>query len=454
MLLSFRFANHRSFRDEQQLNLTPVYPADAKPARPDPAVRVAGIFGANASGKSNALHALTFMRHLALSSDREVEPGLGLSNEPFRLNRTHANEPSRYVVDLLLDGVRHTYGFTIDSQRVLEEWLYTYPYKKKRCVFERDGDNFSWGEESGKQGELARIAGITSPTALFLSTAMRFALSGHVSPHDQGTSATSFFRVYLWFRRLHVRTRSDGRPDEIRLALAWPEDERDRMILINILRAADLGISDVIASRLDHISPTPSETSTDDIRGNPWSRIHEFVADLTTHLNRPIRRLRFSHKGADGDIQLDFQEESAGTKQLLYLSMSAIEALRFGALMTVDEIDASLHPMLTAKLINLFQAPTTNPRGSQLIFTSHDATLLGTFDAEEVLRRDQIWFTEKDEEGASTLYPLTDFKPRRTGENRPRRYLNGNYGGVPDLSADLFEQALVGRGEFDAQATS
>ena len=120
--------------------------------------------------------------------------------------------------------------------------------------------------------------------------------------------------------------------------------------------------------------------------------------------------------------------------------------------MLIDEIDASLHPILTAKLISMFRSTSVNPLRSQLIFTSHDAALLGTIDTEEILRRDEIWFAEKDADGASTLYPLTDFKPRREGENRQRRYLNGNYGAIPDLSTHLFEQALAARGGADDAA--
>ena len=128
MLLSFRFANHRSFRDEQQLNLTPVYGDGTEAGEPTPqAVQVVGVFGANASGKSNCLGALAFMRQMVVESDRAVEPGVGLSREPFRLDPEIARQPSRYVVDLMLGGVRHTYGFTIDDDRVLDEWLYHYP---------------------------------------------------------------------------------------------------------------------------------------------------------------------------------------------------------------------------------------------------------------------------------------------------------------------------------------
>lgn len=111
----------------------------------------------------------------------------------------------------------------------------------------------------------------------------------------------------------------------------------------------------------------------------------------------------------------------------------------------MDEIDASLHPLLTAKLIALFRSEATNRYNAQLIFTSHDATLLGMLDGDEVLRRDEIWFTEKDADGVSNLYPLAEFKPRKEGENRPRRYLNGSYGAIPDLSMQMFEHALASR---------
>jgi hypothetical protein len=441
MLLSFRFANHRSFRDEQQLNLTPVYPADAEPSAEDEAVRVAGIFGANASGKSNLLHALAFMRQFAIASDRDVEPGLGLSRHPFRLDAEYASAPSRYVVDLRLSGVRHTYGFTIDDDRVLEEWLYHYPLKKKRRIFERDGDAFSWGEESGRRGDLERIAEITAPTALFLSTSARFT---HGFPFDHDTGLNDpLLTTYLWFRALHTRTRPDAWP-HLAMARAWPDQRSEQNLLVELLRAADLGIEDA----------TVEEYAIDAFTTEPEGPDVAVEATPLRRVKRKGHRLRFTHKGSGTKAVLDLTDESTGTQQLLNLAMAAVVALRNGRMMTVDEIDASLHPMLTAKLIGLFQSSATNPHGSQLVFTSHDATLLGTFDAEEVLRRDQVWFTEKDDEGASILYPLTDFKPRRTGENRPRRYLNGNYGGIPDLSSDLFEQALIGRGELDDPAAN
>ena len=117
----------------------------------------------------------------------------------------------------------------------------------------------------------------------------------------------------------------------------------------------------------------------------------------------------------------------------------------------VDEIDSSLHPLLTANLVRLFQSPVANKRGAQLIFTSHDATLLGSIDGEDILKRDQVWFTEKESDGASELFALTEFKPRREGENRQKRYLNGTYGAIPELSMRLFEQAISSRMDASAE---
>ncbi len=434
MLLSFRFANHRSFRDEQQLNLMPVYGSDAgQPTNLEP-VRTVGIFGANASGKSNCLNALAFMRRMVFRSDRDVEPGRGIFRDPFLLSPQSRAEPSRYVVDLVLDGVHHTYGFTIDDERVLEEWLYQYPLKKKRRIFERDRQKFSWGEHSGKRHDLENVARITAPTALFLSTVARFSMTGI-------SAADPLYDVYHWFQGNRVRSISSLR---FFGSGEWPEDENDQRIIVELMRVADVGIERI--SLRERPEPTPIPDSVRRVLGESLSS-----ADFDDMGTRDLSRLEFLHRGSDG-LMLSLGQESTGTLQLLDLALDAARILRVGGMMTIDEIDASLHPILTAKLIGLFQSPTTNPQGSQLVFTSHDAALLGTIDGEEVLRRDEIWFTEKHDDGASVLYPLSDFKPRKEGENRQRRYMNGNYGAVPDLSTYLFERAVASRG--DGETTS
>jgi AAA15 family ATPase/GTPase len=427
MLLSFRFANHRSFREEQQLNLSPIYRGDGAAADEEllGAVPVVGIFGANASGKSNVISAFDYMSRMVGESDRESEPGLGLRRQPFRLDPEIAAQPSSYVTDLALNGVRHTYGFIVDDQRIVEEWLYSYPSRRKRTVFERSGQDFNWGEESKRSG-IRRLAEIVAPTALFLSVSARFDPHGASETDGRDGALDSLHDTFswLWQRVSYDRTASSRRIRESSYS-RWLINPRRRAGIIELLRAADIGLQDVSVKR------TPLGSVNDD-------------ANVFTD------EIRFIHYGAKDNVMLKVADESSGTLRLLQLAGRAIPILEAGGLFLVDEIDSSLHPLLTASMVHLFQSAKINTYRAQLIFTTHDATLLGPLDGEDVLRRDQVWFTDKDDDGASELFPLAEFKPRRQGENRQKRYLNGSYGAIPELSMRLFEQAVISRMDRDA----
>lgn len=418
MLLSFRFANHRSFRDEQQLNLTPVYDDESGSDHTDlDAVAVVGIFGANASGKSNVISAFGYLRTMVQSSDHDSEPGVGPRRDPFRLDPEFVKEPSSYAIDLLLDGVRHTYGFTVDDERIAEEWLYSFPYKRKRVIFERTGQLFDWGEESQKS-RIRRLEEIVAPTALFLSVAARFDAHDATTGRSDDTSS-SLRALYFWLQRRVRRVGSNPR-DLLSLSRESSrllDTEESRSAIVGLLRVADVGLEDIFV-------PDPRNDSSK---------------------NTDRREVMFGHRGAVGSVTLSVRDESSGTLRLLDLAGRAIPVLATGGLMLVDEIDSSLHPLLTATLVRLFQSSTANPNKAQLVFTTHDATLLGSVDGEDVLRRDEVWFTSKGDDGASELFPLAEFKPRRQGENRQKRYLNGSYGAVPELSMELFEQAISSR---------
>lgn len=433
MLLSFRFANHRSFRDEQQLNLLPVYENDAATDAPLEAVPVVGIFGANASGKSNVISAFRYVSTMVGLSDREAEPGIGPNREPFRLDLESVEAPSSYAVDLLIDGVRHTYGFILDDFEITEEWLYSYPLHKRRVIFERTGQEYHWGEESGKSN-IKKLTDITAPTTLFLSVSARF--QARSAAEERDSTSASLQKTFSW---LWQRISSTG-PDSYVPTAAYSQllstPER-REAIVEILRAADLGLHDVVIHTPDADEDPSSFDALDD--------------KTYRRPRRPRSRLKFVHRGSAGDTTLDLREESAGTQRLLGLAYRATSILNRGGVFLVDEIDASLHPLLTATLVKLFQSPTANRNSSQLIFTSHDATLLGNIDGEDVLSRDQVWFTSKGEDGTSELFPLSDFKPRRQGENRQKRYLNGSYGAIPELSMRLFEQAVTSRTDERAQ---
>lgn len=429
MLLSFRFANHRSFRDEQQLNLTPVYETDDAADDPStrPAVPVAGIFGANASGKSNVISALRYMSSMVGTSDRESEPGRGPRRQPFLLDPEVAAKPSSYAADLMLNGIRHTYGFVLDDDRITDEWLYTYPLRRKRVIFERNGQDFDWGEES-RRSSIRTLVDIVAPTALFLSVAARFEPRDEPE-EDRNATSEALHNVFSW---LWQRTSYDQGSDSyrsrsvyLRRWLASPSVRRAEVI--DLLRAADVGLRDISVKKIT-LPP-----------------INDDEAPVFTN------EISFIHQGAVDNATFRLAEESSGTLRLLELASRVILVLERGGLFVVDEIDASLHPLLTGSLIRLFQSPSANRYGGQLIFTSHDATLLGSIDGDDVLERDQVWFTSKDEDGASELFPLSEFKPRRQGENRQKRYLNGSYGAIPELSMQLFERAVTSRMDSGAE---
>lgn len=443
MLLSFRFANHRSFADPQQLNLIPVYESASPDAESTlDAVPVVGIFGANASGKSNVISAFDYLSRMVGLSDRESEPGVGLQRQPFRLDPDISAEPSSYAVDLMIGAIRHTYGFTLDDQRILEEWLYSYPKRKKRVVFERKEQQFHWGEESGRSN-LKRLADITAPTALFLSVSARFdSRNSAEGGRDETLASLHDTFSWLWQRMSRVRP-SVGIFGQARNYQVWLTDPDRRAVIVDLLRAADVGLQDVF------VRPRDDEGVIVEVPALP----EELSKSERDQLRRPGRResqVQFLHSGTLGNVTLDLTDESSGTLRLLELAARAVPVLNRGGLFLVDEIDASLHPLLTASLIRLFRSTSVNRRRAQLVFTTHDATLLGNLDGEDVLERDEIWFTQKRDDGSSELFPLSEFKPRRQGENRQRRYLNGSYGAIPEISMDLFEQALTTRMDTDA----
>ncbi|WP_338685078.1 ATP-binding protein [Streptomyces acidiscabies] len=426
MLLSFRVANHRSIRQEQQLNLHPVYDDDRPRNTEWEAVPVAGVFGANASGKTNLLNALQYMAGMVVSSHRDAEPDNGILRHPFLLDEDAKSEPSWYVADLLLSGVRYTYGFAVDDDRVVEEWLDSYPNRRQRRLFSREGDEFKPGASQDTQ-ELGLVGSITEPNVLFLSLAAR-------------SRQQDFRPVYDWFRQ-QLQFRRAGVESSRHSALRALEEFDRYPEIMSLLRAADLGIEDCGTERIP---------LSDEYRrrryGKGWvpSRVVEQDGELVPWVG---------HRGREGVVRIDLRDESAGTKALLGQAPRFLSVLRDGGTFVVDEIDASLHSLLTARLIALFQNPETNPRGAQLIFTTHDPSLLGRRDGEDILKRDQIWFMEKDEFGETTLYSLADFKPRKD-ENRERRYLGGSYGGVPFID-ESFAEALLRRGggtDQDAEA--
>lgn len=400
---------------------------------------VAAVYGANAAGKSSLLDGLRFMSRAVTESYRRWEPEGGVPRQPFRLDPASLASPSTFVVDLVVEGIRYVYGFTVDDETVLEEWLYGYPRGKKRVICERQGSAVGFGStvtEPRSRSEV--LAELTRPNALLLSLAAQVGL-GELKP------------VRGWFVS-GLRwgpSRAGLMPRSVSLVQLLVGSQTDNEALVDLLRAADIGITDVfvdtdekalllrgeaqqrLAAAEMELAAASQESADDALTGRLQLKVHHALRELTDLMSdQAPRRLRFVHSAAADPF--DFADESAGTQAWVSLLPAVMRSLRQASTLVIDKIDTSLHPHLTAHLVRMFQSEQTNSRGAQLIFTTHDASLLGTTFGEEVLARDQVWFVEKNAGGSSSLYPLTDFHPRKD-ENRERRYLGGSYGGVPVL---------------------
>jgi hypothetical protein len=395
MLLRFRFSNFRSFRTEQELSMVAGAINDRAesvfhPSGVDDGVLpVAAIYGANASGKTNVILALQFMRGVVTNSHARWEPDKPIHLEPFA---GEPDSPSTFSADFLLDGVRYQYGFSLNREAILKEWMYAYPSGKKQTWFARER-NRPISFSAKLQGENRTIERLTRPNSLFLSAA---AQNNHetLSP------------VYRWFSG-SLSFIVGGRSLTHQRAHTLYGDADLRQKSARLLALADLGITDL----------SIQEAEAKDFAANALS-LEPF-------------KIRFLHRIGDIDLPFSLNQESTGTIAFLSLLEPVISALSNGGVVCVDELDHSLHPLLAIELIRQFSNIKINPSSAQLIFNTHDTNLLSA----GVLRRDQIWFTEKGQDGASQLYPLTDFKPRKQ-ENLENGYLQGRYGAIPFLNAD------------------
>ncbi|WP_430783553.1 AAA family ATPase [Actinoplanes sp. G11-F43] len=434
MLLRFRVANHGSIRDEMTIALTTSAMRGATPPGGDwlqATTRVAGLYGPNAAGKSTMLDAMDHLvRATRHSATRWAERG-AFPYVPFALDDVSSSEPSLYEIDLVSGGIRYTFGFRSTAKGILEEWLYSYPSGRRRVLYERDGDTFSFGRHL--TGDNVVLGKATKPTSLFMSSA---ANNRHqiISPiHHQISRHIKYARL----------SESD-RQSRLQWIMGSVEREGGLLDLAGaLLRFADVGITGV---------KVREETPTDEV-ARVVRKIHEALAtdesnkaDLERLMEQMARKLQFVHEssGSDAGALLELAQESSGTVAWLSLAVPAIDALKRGDLFLVDEIDSSLHPSLTSQLIQMFKSGRLNRSGAQLVFTSHDTSLLGGLHG-KILDPEEIWLAEKAGDGATDIYSAAEFSIR-SRDNIERRYLQGRYGAVPMFSADDLEAVLAEAG--------
>lgn len=417
MLLELRVENYRSIAEEQRLLLT----AKRDDSLPENVLSIAAdakfdllksavIYGANGAGKSNLIRAAELIRHLVVHSATDYQADEPLPLEPFRLDPGLHAAPSTFEISFIHDGTRYQYGLKVDRQRIHGEWLFAYPEGRPQKWFLRDGQSWTFGP--ALRGEKKRIADLTRNNALFVSVAASF-------NHQQ------ISRIFRWFdrqfqilapNRLAPTGMSRVENVDSLTARRARQDIDFKTKIARLLSEADTGIHD-----LDIEIKRLGET---DFPSDFPPRVKEAL--MSSELNR----VKTLHRTRDGrqDVWFNLHDESDGTRNLFELAAPWLDSIDSGCTVLVDDVFSNVHPLLTRQLLSSFHRLQSAEHPAQVILTTHDTTLLDP----TLLRRDQIWFVEKDRGGASRVYSLLDYSPRKD-EAFARGYLSGRYGAIPFL---------------------
>jgi uncharacterized protein len=430
MLIEFKVTNFRSIRDIQTLSLVASKTDKELPEclieRDLPGLsgvrflKGAAIYGANASGKSNVIAAIRFLSSFVRYSATRVQPGDLTGAEPFKLDRDSSGKPSEFEITFVVEGVRYVFGLSITPKRVIEEYLISYPkgvpQRWYHRTFNAEKNIYEWEKSSASFKHDKSLRDKARENSLFLSVGPQF-------NHEQLTGVFNWFKNNLEFLNLSA--------ENVRISPRFTADLMDKPAhhdrIISLLRSADFGVADA--------QITKKEISVEELRKRVHpSRLAEFEDKKGTLKTPTAVEIKLTHEAEGLDpIAFNFRnEESAGTRRFFSLVGPWTDILENGYTVFIDEIETSLHPILVKELLKLLFCSKNNTRGAQVVFTTHNPVLLDT----AVLRRDQIWFTEKTPAGETHLYPLTDYKPRKD-EALAKGYLAGRYGAIPYLPEGL-----------------
>jgi len=418
MLIQFSTKNWRSVRDEQTLSMVKAKGGELAetnsfqteiPSVPE-LLSSAVVYGANAAGKTNLISALRAMKEFVLESTKK-QPDDEIPVAPFLLDDETKDQPTEFDLIFVAKGIKYQYGFSATSKQVLDEWLIAYPNGRPQKWFTRQFDTESnkyiWSTGNSLLGQKQLWQDSTRSNALFLSTATQLN-SAQLKP------------IFSWFKStLRIGSVAGWNPT---YTASLCDTSEQRMKILDFLKAADLDIQDLnITSEKISLKHLPN-SMPDEVK-------QQLLVDMK---DKQIYDIKTVHRGAQGQsVEFDFANESDGTKKLFAFAGPWLDVLEKGRVLFIDELHDNLHPKLVRFLVDLFHSKKTNPNNAQLVFTTHETSILN----QAVFRRDQIWFCEKGQDQSTTLYPLTDFSPKKGRENLEDAYLAGRYGAIPYVRA-------------------
>ncbi len=421
MLIQFNVGNYKSFKDTATLSMiaTKTNARDILVNQNNTIfindkltlLTSAVIYGANSSGKSNLVSAFLDMCHLVFSSAKDKQTGEPLELDPFRLNIATENKPSFFEVVFLISDKQYRYGFEANNKKIVSEWLFTVPSTKEAMLFIREDNKIKYSKSLFKEGK--GLDSKTRDNALFLSVVAQF--NGEIA-----------LTIIKWFDNIGIVSGLDDmfyRDYTIQQVI----DGKYKKRIINLIKNLDLDIDNFEGKKVKRKLP---ETMPEDLK-NLIIKARRGMDHLIVQTQHP----KLDENGNPvGYVTFNMdKDESQGTQKAFYLAGPIIDVLSQGQLLIIDEMEARLHPLITKELISLFNSLKNNPKRAQLIFTTHDTNLLSN----NIFRRDQIWFLEKDKYCSSHLYSLAEIKINnikiRNDASFESDYLKGRYGAIPFL---------------------
>lgn len=408
MLITFTVGNFLSIKEKQTLSFRAKKSDQSLPEsmftkNQEVLVKSMAVFGPNASGKSNLIKAFAFVRSFVLNGLQQSLTG-GIPVEPFLLSTTTETKPSTFELEILSGNNTFIYGFEVFAQKVHKEWLRQYPNKK--VLFERTDQDIKANARYFKEGSANAIKN-TRENVLFLTVLA--SLNGDISKE-----------VVNSIKKIQVLSKFD---ETLNYSFdKYTKDASYRQKMKDFILQADFGIRDLLSeekqlTKEEFVKPVPPQLQ-DILTAGKDNFFERKLATLHPRYNANQKEI--------GQVAFNFFKESEGTQKAFALSAPFINSLEEGNLLVVDELDSSLHPLICRYLLKLFNSKEGNSNQAQLVFTTHDISLLD----EDLLRRDQIWFTQKDKFGATDIFSLADLG-ERSNLNFAKRYLEGRYGALP-----------------------
>ena len=425
MLVYFRFKNYKCFKDEATLFMEATKLKNLKESNVFDIDKVSllkstVIYGPNASGKSSVIDALRKMKNIVLHS-LELGISKNYNPEPFLLNTKSQNEPTIFEAEFVVDKIKYRYGFEIETNGIIKkEWLFQKKLQHKSReinLFQREYNIIFLGA-SFKEGK--SLIDKTRENALFVTVVAQF--NGEISD-----------KILKWFKKLNILSNLKSNEFEhFSFEMLKDNDLKDK--IVTIIKEADVGIYDIINKKITY---EELKSKNKDIEKLP-----DFIIDKIKE--KGVDTIEIKHIIYDeennfaGFKNFNIDRESDGTKKLLALVGSLLDTLFNGKVLVIDELDNSLHTSLVRAIVKLFNSNEFNRLGAQLIFTTHDTNLLD----QELFRRDQIYFTQKDIYGASELYSLVEYGKGKARDDLvlEKNYLKGKFGATPHINFSLLDE--------------